>query len=203
MIPKAPHEREQVAPPESAPEQVDEPTVGELPLVELQEAKEMREFLIAVGHFMDLPTKRPTRATLAIPAIVPKRVRLLRWAPIAAGALVASVLAFVFWNQRPPTLPDALIGEWVTKSPRYADRALAFTPTEVVLGVQQGQRAHYRITRLETQSRADSVILVLSYEQNGEPTELHATLINGSLPRLVFSRPQGLVWERRAVAASK
>lgn len=172
----------------------------ELSPSDLQKSIELREFLITVGHFMDLPTRRPTRATSAIAFVPPKRSRLWRAMPVIAGALLLASLAVSAWDRRPPALPETLLGDWSTTNPRYADRQLSFTATEVLLGAQPGSPpSHHRITRLITSERADTLVLALTYEQDGEPTELHAALVNSSPSRLVFARPAGLVWERRVV----
>ncbi len=179
------------------------PSVVALSPSELQKSIELREFLIAVGHFMDLP-KRPTRATMASARVVPRRSRLWRATPVIAGALLFALLVVSAWNRRPPALPEALLGDWSTTNPRYADRQLSFTATEVLLGAQPGSPpSHHRITRLTTSERADTLVLALTYDQDGEPTELHAALVNGTPSRLVFARPAGLVWERRAAVDAR
>ena len=167
-------------------------------------ATELREFLTQVGHFMDLPPKKPTRLALTAIAEPAPRSVAARMLPIVAVALIVVALGGAVWTRRQSPMPAALIGEWMTSHPRYADRHLAFSDTAVLLGAGgTAPIVSHRITKLRTAARGDTILVTLTYDEGGEQAELHAALIDGEPARLLFERPTGLVWRRRTTAISR
>ncbi|MEQ1691290.1 MAG: hypothetical protein ABMA00_08405 [Gemmatimonas sp.] len=164
----------------------------------------IRSHLSDIGAILDLPTKRPTRNTAAIEAIeVPRPVSTRIWSQwLSVGVLVVSALIVTvsFWPASSPTMPESLLGDWVTSHPQYADRHLAFTPTEVLISTGDGAApVRHPIMSLQLKRHADSTVIALIYKVGGSPVEMHAAWMETGSQRLVFDRPAGLTWERPAV----
>jgi len=167
---------------------------------------EIRDALVHVGELMQLPAKRPTAA---VPAPVEEPTPVARqprgkvfWLPVTALGLAVLAGVVLLWpSGSTDQMPTALLGEWTTKFSGYADRSLAFTPAEVHIGTARGApRTAHAIKKVEVDQRGDTTMLLLTYDVEGGEVELEAGLLATSPARLVFLRPEGLVWERGAGA---
>ncbi len=159
----------------------------------------MREHLTELAELLDLTRKRPNRAAraynTAVAASAKWRAPLLAVLPKAIVTVGAIIVTMTFWPSPLPELPAELLGEWTTTNPDYQDRRLAFTPDAVLIGTTpDGVPLRYSITALKLRTRADTTTLELTYDVDGADAELHAALVGGSERKLVFARPQGLVW---------
>jgi|GEM_PF-2179550 len=168
----------------------------------LAESEALRAELKEIAVVLDLPSKRIQRPKTASNIAVlgaPRNVRQLmeRAAHVAVfvGLLVG---ASTLRTPAAPTLPDALLGGWITSNPAYEGRELGFVESELVMRVApDAPLTRYPITAMSSRTTADTTVLGLTYVTEGGPVELHARLIGGRNPTLVFDRPSGLVWERR------
>ncbi|MBC8086023.1 MAG: hypothetical protein H7Z40_02060 [Phycisphaerae bacterium] len=168
----------------------------------LAESEALRAELKEIAVVLDLPSKRIVRAKTA------SNVAVLR-APLSFRQMThraAHVVVFVgllvaaasLHTPAAPTLPEALLGAWITTNPSYQGRELGFVESELVMRVTaDAPLTRYPITSMSSRTSADTTVLGLTYETEGGPVELHARLIGEQNPRLVFERPAGLVWERR------
>ena len=160
----------------------------------------IREQLSEIGAILDLPAKRPTRRTAAVAAVEFVAVSGKRWsqwlsvAVLVVSALIATVS---WWPVSAPSMPESVLGDWVTMSPQYEGRRLAFTPTEVLIatGVEAAPTRH-RIMSLQLRRHLDSTVFAVIYSVDGAPVELHAVVMETGPQRLIFARPAGLTWER-------
>ena len=95
-----------------------------------------------------------------------------------------------------PTLPEALLGGWITTNPAYQGRELGFVESELVMRVTpDAPLTRYPITAMSSRTASDTTVLGLTYVTEGGPVELHARLIGGRNPTW-FRAPSVLVCER-------
>ncbi|MCC6241504.1 MAG: hypothetical protein IT353_01630 [Gemmatimonadaceae bacterium] len=164
----------------------------------------LREQLAEIGAVLDLPERRPARATAVSNAAVATAapIPVAAWrksaaiGTLAVGALIAVVS---FWpSQVSTTMPVGILGQWTTSFPGYADREFQFTDGEVIIGMGNGAvPARYPITSVHFHGTSDSTDVDMTYAVDGADVELHATLIERGPARLKFARPEGLIWERK------
>ncbi len=160
---------------------------------------QLRAALSHVGELMQLPPKRPTVATPVVKAAkaftLTSNTGTRFWLPVIAASLAVGVAAFTFWPSAPPTVPKSLQREWATLHPKYAKSRIAFTATEVRLTAADGKTTAHPIQSIATSFKGDSMMIAINYEEAGALTELNAALVSVPTPKLVFARPQGLVWD--------
>ncbi|MFN0098270.1 MAG: hypothetical protein ACKVS7_06310 [Gemmatimonadaceae bacterium] len=167
----------------------------------MREAPEIREALTHVGELMRLPPKRPGAAEAAAAMLrKAKEFRLRAQNPKILLPTLAILSGIVFamvkmWPQPELMVPSSLQREWVTSHPKYAGNRIAFTSTQVLITIGQGGTTSYPIDKITSQFRGDSTKVVLSYMDQGAPVDLEASVVAIPTPRLIFARPEGLVWE--------
>ncbi len=170
--------------------------------VDAAAAAALREHLAEIGAVLDLPTKRPTRATgvAAVPVVSAAAVnlRLRRW---AAGAIVligVAIAVVTLWPERRPQLPPALLGEWSTAHPDYAGKRLIFKPEAIEIGISESALPSvFQVSSLTAAKSADTTRFGLTYQADEGAVELHIMLLERDPPRLILQRPADVVWERR------
>jgi hypothetical protein len=171
------------------------------------DTEELRAALNDVGMLMRLPPKEPTAEEIAAAAkaaapsagidlsAITSRVSL-KFMPVLAVIVVIGASVWKFWPQAEVVVPEALVREWTCTHANFAGRRLAFTADSIFLAVQPGApMIGYKITDLKQTRKADSTIVLVSYDDAGGIMELEASLSLLPAPRLVFRRPEGLVWE--------
>lgn len=170
--------------------------------VEVKEAPEIREALTHVGELMRLPPKRPGAAEAAAAMLrKAKEFRLRAQNPKILLPTLAVLTGLVFavvkmWPQPDLMVPSSLQREWVTSHPKYAGNRIAFTSSQVLITIAQtGTTTSYPIDKITSQFRGDSTNVILSYIDQGAPVDLEASVVAIPTPRLIFARPEGLVWE--------
>jgi hypothetical protein len=142
---------------------------------DLKSPWQLGEFFDALGSVMRLPPKapRPTAVEKPVaPATARRRSRLL--IPVAVGLLAIAVL------QRPLLrlissdlpVPEELLGNWITDSPRYADRGFVITRDSLRLQLGPQLSATYPITRVRRAGTADSTRYTISYRQGDTEVEM-------------------------------
>lgn len=167
---------------------------------------QIREALVHVGELMRLPTKRPGAAENAAAAPAPraesKPLELPSftggrvWLPVAAVFLAVVFSAVKFWPSAPPEVPEVMRGEWATTHPKYANSRIAFTANEVVLSTKGGTSTAYPIAEMSSIPHGDSTKYVINYKEGDGLTELRVAFVSTPKPRIVFARPEGLIWEQ-------
>jgi hypothetical protein len=168
---------------------------------EVKEAPEIREALTHVGELMRLPPKRPGAAEAAAAMLrKAKELRIRAQNPKILLPTLAILTAIIFatvkmWPAPDLMVPSSLQREWVTSHPKYAGNRIAFTSTQVLITIGQGGTTSYPIDKITSQFRGDSTKVILSYIDQGAPVDLEASVVAIPTPRLIFARPEGLVWE--------
>lgn len=168
---------------------------------EVKEAPEIREALTHVGELMRLPPKRPGAAEAAAAMLrKAKELRIRAQNPKILLPTLAIMTAIVFatvkmWPEPDLMVPSSLQREWVTSHPKYAGNRIAFTSTQVLITIANGGTTSYPIERITSQYRGDSTKVTVSYIDQGAPVDLEASVVSIPTPRLIFARPEGLVWE--------
>lgn len=166
------------------------------------ESEALREELAQIAVVLDLPSKRRLRPKIIADAVAYAKPRdfkhltqMLAPVIVVIGLMTA---AATLHTPPPPELPSALLGGWVTYNQEYAGRELGFVDSEMVIRLApDGPLERYPITAVKSSNSGDTTALALTYTTDGGSVELHARLLGGANPTLVFDRPQGLVWERR------
>lgn len=168
---------------------------------EVKEAPEIREALTHVGELMRLPPKRPGAAEAAAAMLrKAKELRIRAQNPKILLPTLAILTAIIFatvkmWPEPALLVPSSMQREWVTSHPKYAANKIAFTSTQVLITIGSTGTTSFPIDKITTTFRGDSTKVLLSYMDQGAPVELEATVVTVPMPRLVFARPEGLIWE--------
>jgi hypothetical protein len=168
---------------------------------EVKEAPEIREALTHVGELMRLPPKRPGAAEAAAAMLrKAKALRIQAQNPKILLPTLAILTAIIFatvkmWPEPALLVPSSLQREWVTSHPKYAGNRIAFTSTQVLITIAKGGTTSYPIDKITTQFRGDSTKVIVSYIDQGAPVDLEASVVSIPTPRLIFARPDGLIWE--------
>ncbi len=169
---------------------------------EVKELPEIREALTHVGELMRLPPKRPGAAAAAAAMLAkakqfhlnnPKATKV--FLPTMAVIMAAIFAAVKLWPKPDLNVPASLQREWVTSHPKYAGNRIAFTSNQVLISIGSNPTTSHPIDAITTTFRGDSTKFVISYIDQGAPVDLEATVVTIPVPRLVFARPEGLVWE--------
>ena len=183
----------------------DDESTAPRPLTTPTQSPALREQLAEIGAVLDLPERRPPRATAVSSAAVESAapIPVAAWRKGAAiGTMVVGALIAVvsFWPSTvSTTMPVGILGQWTTSFPGYADREFQFTENEVIIGMGNGAvPARYPITSVHFHGTSDSTDVELVYTAEGADVELRATLLERGPARLKFARPEGLIWERKA-----
>ncbi len=124
----------------------------------------------------------------------------MRW-KLLLGFVAAVLLAVVAYERSGAVdrvevdLPRELSGRWVTQSPRFADRFLVITPTEIVFGRGADGESRHRIESVWIERpRRDWTVYVLRHggtENEPEGGEMTLLLRDG---RLRFESTSDIVW---------
>lgn len=171
---------------------------------DLREAMELGEFLTGLGVVMRLPTK-PTGVQKVVDAPkAPRKGRHRRWLiPIAlVGSIAAIALAVpaVMRLQNDP-LPEALMGQWHTRSPKFADRGFEISSSALHMrrGLRASDVAVLPIRRVQVSPRGIITAVVIDYEENGVTQSLDLTMHGSGRATTVEIRNQAdVVWRKRA-----
>lgn len=169
--------------------------------------EELRTALSDVGMLMRLPAKRPT-AELGAAAPPPRETRegksgetsgprrRIGALPVVAAVLVVIASTVYLWPKAPIEMPAGLKREWVSNQAAFSGRRLRFTADTVYMTIDPAAPPQaYAITALTQIQKRDATKLVVAYDDGGGPMEIEAELQLLPTPRLIFARPEGLVWE--------
>ena len=164
----------------------------------LDESEALRAELPEIAVVLDLPSKRIQRPkTMSNVAVLGAPLKFRELTHRAAHVVVlVGLLIGAASLQKPeaPTLPEALLGGWIATNQDYEGRELGFVESELVMRLTaDAALTRYPITSISSRKAADTTVLGLTYVTEGGPVELHARLIGGQNPILVFDRPTGLV----------
>jgi hypothetical protein len=168
---------------------------------DLTEPVPLRDFMVGIGELMELPPKRPTRASVpAVPSTAARRLTRRRFALPAIAcvlAVVAGVRALKPSTMAAPSIPVQLQGEWGTRFAGYDGRRMRITPLEVSFVLSaDGQTERYPILTSRTETRGDSTIVELSYGEKNDPLPMRLSMATSAPGRVAIARPAGLIWER-------
>jgi hypothetical protein len=154
---------------------------------------------------MRLPPKRPGAAEAAAAMLrKAKELRIRAQNPKILLPTLAILTAIIFatvkmWPEPDLMVPSSLQREWTTSHPKYAGNRIAFTSTQVLITMAKGgATTSYPIDKITTQFRGDSTKVIVSYIDQGAPVDLEASVVSIPTPRLIFARPEGLIWEPSA-----
>ncbi len=174
-----------------------------------RQSLQIREALSHVGELMRLPTRRPSAPAgseeaggaaaprpeskpFVLPSIGGGRI----WLPVVAASLAAVFAIVKFWPSTPPVVPETIRGEWATNHPKYVNNRIAFTDRQVVITNASGASTAYPIEAMTVIPHRDSTRYTFSYKEGSDLTEMRAVYVTKPKPRLVFARPEGLIWEQ-------
>ena len=99
-----------------------------------------------------------------------------------ARSLIMHVFLFIFTLiatcacVQEATVPDALMGEWRTPSPRYEDRYLRFTTSSLAFGIGDGQEVSHPIRKIKAAKEHHAIVYTVHYsDSEGEESTLKLT----------------------------
>jgi len=175
------------------------------PQTEEQRA-ELRDFLVQAAVSLVVEAAAPSTPEEPPPppqAPAPVRSRAVDYAmTIRRGILLGLVLSLVtvagimLWpTQVNTTVPDGVLGDWVTKSPKYPGRMLSVTTTDV--GFQTaGNMPVHPILSVQTRPGPNGAErVIIEYQTASGPYTLDV-LRNGET--IAFTHQTEVVWTRRS-----
>lgn len=167
---------------------------------DLENAVQLPDFMQELGVLLRLPKRQDTRPVVIVPetTIAPRRwnLRSAGLVVLAATLLAAVGLSRVAPTPKPDPLPEELRGEWRTTNPKYRQRVLSFTEDRVGISMADGQTPSlHPVVALSSRVVSDTVVLSMTYEDDGAPVDFRVSLVKGGRPLLWLSNPPDVVWE--------
>jgi len=172
------------------------------PQTEEQRA-ELRNFLVQAAVSLVVETAAPEEAPPPPPPTpAPVRSRTVDYAmTIRRGILLglvaslATVAGIMFWpSPVNTTVPDAVLGDWVTKSPKYPRRMLSVTATEVGFQTAGNMPVHPILSVRTRPGPNGTERVIIEYQTASGPYTLDV-LRNGET--IAFTNQTDVVWTRR------
>jgi hypothetical protein len=174
------------------------------PQTEEQRA-ELRDFLVQAAVSLvveDAAPSTPEAPPPPPPAPAPVRSRKVDYAmTIRRGILLglvaslATVAGIMFWPaQVNSTVPDAVLGDWVTNSPKYPGRMLSVTATDVGFQTAGNMPVHPVLSVQTRPGPNGAERVIIEYQTASGPYTLDV-LRNGET--LAFTHQTDVVWTRR------
>lgn len=167
---------------------------------DLTDPMDLRDFLVGVGHVMQLSPK-DEQAPIAPPR--GETHRRVGWSS-AILPLVALLLGFgLVWGSTTlkgrGALPGEVIGVWQTTEPRYVDRSFTLQPDSVVfqVGPSAEQYTIYPIHGIKTSRSADTTQVTVDYLADGESMSFAFEYTTLPEPTIRFHNQPEFAWQRR------
>lgn len=118
---------------------------------------------------------------------------------VVVGCIAAALLALHLRKPHPgealDAVPAELLGRWVTKDPRYADRALQIQPGLVILHVGPGVKPRRgKIESRRTWMEGATRVVRITYDAGEGPETLDLLLVSPDTIRL--RNPREVVWTK-------
>jgi hypothetical protein len=113
---------------------------------QVDDADDDNEKVVFIRHW-DEPTRKKVGVA---PEVLARRKKIKQWAIGVAVSLVvvSGALTYLLWPDPVPTVPPGLAGVWRTEAPRYLDRALEITTSNVLFHNGTPNPATYQISAL-------------------------------------------------------
>ncbi len=175
------------------------------PQTEEQRA-ELRDFLVqaavslvvedtAPGTPEEEPPPPPPAATSLRSPRVDYAMTIRRGILLGLVASLTTVAGILFWpSPVNTTVPEAVLGDWVTKSPKYPGRMLSVTATDV--GFQTaGNMPVHPVLSVQTRPGPNGAERVIIEYQTGSGPYTLDVLRNGET--IAFTHQTDVVWTRR------
>lgn len=167
---------------------------------DLKHAVPLPDFMQELGVLLRLPKRQATRPVVIIPetTVAPRRVnaRAAALLVLAVAMLGGAGFSRLTPVPKPEPLPTELHGEWRTKNPKYRERILSFTEDRVGISMADGQAPSlHPVTALSSKMVSDTVVLSMTYQDDGAPVDFRVSLVKGAHPLLWLSNPPDVVWE--------
>ncbi len=167
---------------------------------DLENAVPLPDFMQELGVLLRLPKRQATRPVVIIPetTVAPRRINARAAALLVLAVAMLGVAGFSRLTPapKPEPLPDELHGEWRTKNPKYRERVLSFTEDRVGISMADGQAPSlHPVTALSSKMVSDTVVLSMTYQDDGAPVDFRVSLVKGARPLLWLSNPPDVVWE--------
>ena len=173
------------------------------PQTEEQRA-ELRDFLVQAAVSLVVEAAAPTtpEEPPPPPTPAPARSRTVDYAmTIRRGILLglvaslATVAGIMFWpSQVNTTVPDVVLGDWVTKSPKYPGRMLSVTATDVGFQTAGNMPVHPILSVQARPGPNGAERVIIEYQTASGPYTLDV-LRNGET--IAFTNQTDVVWTRR------
>jgi hypothetical protein len=134
-----------------------------------------------------------------------QRSLLIRLSPIFAVVLVSTYAAF---NVRLPsaqtaTVPEELVGVWITSDAKYAGRHLALTDKTVVIGKGEAGETGHTVNTVDQSAKGDTTIYTITYQDEGGVRELGLRYLPGGKPRVTLLNQPQMIWRRVALTMTE
>ncbi len=170
-----------------------------------EQRSELRDFLVQTAVSLVVEAAAPStpeEGPPPPPAPAPVRSRTVEYAmTIRRGILLglvaslATVAGIMFWpSPVNTTVPDAVLGDWVTKSPKYPGRMLSVTTTEVGFQTAGNMPVHPILSVKTRPGPNGAERVIIEYQTASGPYTLDV-LRNGET--IAFTNQTDVVWTRR------
>jgi hypothetical protein len=177
---------------------------GSLKDGELINPMELGDFMMQLGMLFRLPVRVKEPEPGDQPGTSAKRRSrrslLIRMSPILAAVLVSTYAAFnvTLPSAQTATVPEELIGVWITSDAKYAGRHLALTDKTVVIGKGDAGESGHTVKTVDQRAKGDTTIYTIIYQDEGGTRDLVLRYLPGGKPRVTLLNQPQMIWRRVA-----
>lgn len=101
-------------------------------------------------------------------------------------------------------LPAELMGSWKTSNPKYADRLLKFTDSEIHFGIGRGQFTTYTICKVKASDLGhQSTKYVIHYQNQDKDDFIFAFIYTSAHKGSIMVNHQEAIWRKTATSATQ
>jgi hypothetical protein len=142
------------------------------------------------------------RIIVEVPAHEPDPPRVVMMRRIRMWAMVTALvvlLAFAFLRGESydsKTVPDFLVGEWVSNHPDYSDRYITLTPTGITFGTGGTSYVKYKILGIVQEEVEKTDTIVLHFRDVAGATFQRRVVFRDHGRSMHFASQPAVIWQR-------
>ena len=121
--------------------------------------------------------------------------RIVIWILIIAAAALAGTLLLP-GGYDAKTVPDSMVGEWVSDNPEYSDRYITLATDSITFGVGGTSSVKYKILGIRTEESDGTSSIVLVFRDAVGTTFEREVIVDPSGSNWFFASQPAVVWQR-------
>jgi hypothetical protein len=113
--------------------------------------------------------------------------------------LILTILIVAAWVSAPSsrTVPDALVGEWVSSDPRYDERVFEIDPVSVNFGTPGAKVTVGFVTSVTSESEDGKTLYTIDYVANNLPGQISFYYDTEKGESIYFKNRKSVFWTKR------